>query len=424
MNPPRAPGSADDTITLRIGDVLPRIPSQFLKPGPLDAKREIRFKVGSLSHDIARGRAAVSLAKIAELCPEIFRDALALADNVEVRLPLQKFFEQLNHYSPPAQIAASKAGTVQVPANTVATTPKINGLKTPELVVEPNAAWPATISLSLQAIFRLLPLSVINHASPPDEHARVALPLRLIEPQLGAGHVEVSLADFKAALPAKIGAAMSDDDECKVWIPLDEIFPNLPAQHPFHFEPGGANADAEPIPSQTEDPNETENAGLAEAKSENAATETEKNHQPVLHASAVSPPPLFQRALEDKTSAADTSIASHIQPVADALAQLPGIFAAAVVREDDLVASEKFPSEIDPAVFQKNLAALNDAARYFATSLGGARAVTIECGQFFVSIHAQERVCICALHHDRALTPAALSALASAPGELLRQPGA
>jgi hypothetical protein len=63
----------DKEIVLTLGDVLPRIPQQLLKPGTHDGNREIRFKIGDLRSDIARGKATVPLSRIARVCPEIFQ---------------------------------------------------------------------------------------------------------------------------------------------------------------------------------------------------------------------------------------------------------------------------------------------------------------------------------------------------------------
>ncbi|WP_348546613.1 hypothetical protein [Chthoniobacter sp.] len=80
---------------LTLGDVLSRIPTHYLKPGTHDAKRELRFKVNDLSSDIARGRAAVPLSRIAQLLPEIFVKEISSDEDTEVRLPLQKLVEQI-----------------------------------------------------------------------------------------------------------------------------------------------------------------------------------------------------------------------------------------------------------------------------------------------------------------------------------------
>ncbi len=86
---------AADEIVLTLGDVLSRIPTDYLTPGSHDAKRELRFKINDLSSDIARGRAAVPLSRIAQLVPDIFIKEISPEEDAEVRLPLQKLVEQI-----------------------------------------------------------------------------------------------------------------------------------------------------------------------------------------------------------------------------------------------------------------------------------------------------------------------------------------
>ncbi len=233
-------GSSQPEITLRLGDILPRIPPRFLKPGAHDSSREIHFPMEELCKEIERGRVAVSLSQITKLCPDIFRDELDLAENIEVPLPLQKLVEQIEVHPLPQRAhvseAASQQGSqpIQTKANGHEPAPPTAALPTP--ATKPDESLPKNISLNLGAIFRLMPSEVLGNSEMPDEHARVSLPLAWIEPHLDSGHVEISLTDFISALPARIGAKLhADDENAKVWIPLDEIFQNLPPRHPFHF---------------------------------------------------------------------------------------------------------------------------------------------------------------------------------------------
>ena len=84
-----------EEIVLTLGDVLSRIPTPYLKAGAHDPKRELRFSVNDLSSDIARGRAAVPLSRIAQLIPDIFTKEISKDEDTEIRLPLQKLVEQI-----------------------------------------------------------------------------------------------------------------------------------------------------------------------------------------------------------------------------------------------------------------------------------------------------------------------------------------
>ncbi|MEA3213240.1 MAG: hypothetical protein QOE70_6297 [Chthoniobacter sp.] len=93
--PEETSDDARDEVVLTLGDVLPRLPAQYLRPGEHDAKREVRFHIDHLSADIARGRAAIALSTIAAQCPDLFHCPIGDEEDMEVRLPLQKLVEQI-----------------------------------------------------------------------------------------------------------------------------------------------------------------------------------------------------------------------------------------------------------------------------------------------------------------------------------------
>jgi hypothetical protein len=90
-----AEGGRPQEIRLLLDDVLLRIPPEFLNDTPRDGRKEIRFRVEDVTADIARGRAAVALVRIAEQAPEIFKSPVAPTDETLIRLPLQKLVEQI-----------------------------------------------------------------------------------------------------------------------------------------------------------------------------------------------------------------------------------------------------------------------------------------------------------------------------------------
>lgn len=114
-----APPAADE-IVLTLGDVLSRIPAPYLKSGNHDAKRELRFKINDLSSDIARGRAAVPLSRIAQLVPDIFTKEIGREEETEIRLPLQKLVEQIGLLrsrpkAPVVEKVTRAVGTAELP---------------------------------------------------------------------------------------------------------------------------------------------------------------------------------------------------------------------------------------------------------------------------------------------------------------------
>ncbi len=112
----------------------------------------------------------------------------------------------------------------------------------------PPPAPPGYISLRVLPIFRLLPAQVVRSETSMPEEARVALPLSAIDSQLVGGHVEIPLEDFIKALPGELRDSLIPIPETQVWIPLDEIFQNLPANHLFYMPPIEAFDEPEPAP--------------------------------------------------------------------------------------------------------------------------------------------------------------------------------
>ena len=116
-----APPPHGHEIVLTLGDVLSRIPTPLLQAGLHDASRELRFSMDDLSADIARGRAAVPLSKIAALCPDVFARELEPGDDTEIRLPLQKLVEQIGllrtrpAVPPPEPVAPEAAPAKDLP---------------------------------------------------------------------------------------------------------------------------------------------------------------------------------------------------------------------------------------------------------------------------------------------------------------------
>jgi hypothetical protein len=101
----------------------------------------------------------------------------------------------------------------------------------------PEPIPPGCISVRVLPIFRLLPGQVLRSVSLPPEKARVILPLSAIDPQLAGGHVEIPVEDFVKALPEALRRDINPIPGTQVWIPLDEIFQNLPPDHLYYMPP-------------------------------------------------------------------------------------------------------------------------------------------------------------------------------------------
>ena len=194
-----APQAREIAITL--GDVFDRLPAQALTPGPHDMERELRFELGDLAADIARGRAAIPLSQIAAQCPDLFLCPISEEDDVMVRLPLQKLVDQIG----PLQSRSAPAPP-------------------------PMATGEAVITLRLAAILRTCPREIIVGETPAvSESETIKFPFAPIERQLPNGRVDVSSMRFVAALPPHLRERFRAIEGVRVPLPLDEIFLNLPA---------------------------------------------------------------------------------------------------------------------------------------------------------------------------------------------------
>ena len=166
-------------IVLTLGDVLSRIPTRLLRAGFHDANRELRFSIDDLSADIARGRAAVPLSKIAALCPDIFARNIAPSDDPEIRLPLQKLVEQIGLLRGRPATPPSEPSTLPVPAPSICEDMSPAPPPPAESAAEPPEIGPTPSSLPAVHVFTPPPPPVIAE---PAAEAAPEHPLRESEP--------------------------------------------------------------------------------------------------------------------------------------------------------------------------------------------------------------------------------------------------
>ena len=121
-------------------------------------------------------------------------------------------------------------------------TPAPEPVATAKVAVEPvTQPVPAgCVSLRVLPIYRLLPSEILWKGPRPSETVRAVVPLAAIDAQLAGGHVEIPLGDFIKALPEDLRGSVNEVPDTQVWIPLDEIFQNLPPDHLFHMPALGA----------------------------------------------------------------------------------------------------------------------------------------------------------------------------------------
>lgn len=270
-----AEGGRPQEIRLLLDDVVARIPAELLNDEPRDGRKEVRFRVEDVTADIARGRAAVALGRIAEQVPEIFRVPIAPGDETLIRLPLQKLVEQIGFLPvkpapPDAKTTRPPIGVQSLPGTrppgaAVSLPPgpdlfKPKDKASPDAPVKPEesqgameptlearnritpepslpaveshgsgAANDAKISLSLAAILRECPKELIVAPLPPiNEDDRISVPFAPIEKQLPTGLIEISSVRFVFALPPHLQHCFEAREGVRIPLPVDEVRRNLP----------------------------------------------------------------------------------------------------------------------------------------------------------------------------------------------------
>ncbi|EDY21358.1 hypothetical protein CfE428DRAFT_0603 [Chthoniobacter flavus Ellin428] len=195
-----APPPAADEIVLTLGDVLSRIPTQLLKPGMHDPKRELRFKINDLSSDIARGRAAVPLSRISQLAPEIFAKQVGPHEDMEIRLPLQKLVEQIGLLR--SQPKTSVVEKVELPAIAASAPPAAKPVVPIEVQVEATRVEPVA-AVPTPVVVPMGTESVVRVVTPPPPQAP---PIVLAEPVAVQKPIELkAVVEQAPAAPVILG---------------------------------------------------------------------------------------------------------------------------------------------------------------------------------------------------------------------------
>lgn len=92
---------------IALGELLPRTPTQFLRPGIHDAGRVLKVPIGAVAEGLAMGRAEIPLAGLVALAPDVFIAEAADAESQRIRLPLQKLLQQIGTYG---SVAGGESG--------------------------------------------------------------------------------------------------------------------------------------------------------------------------------------------------------------------------------------------------------------------------------------------------------------------------
>ena len=378
--PPEPPRAHE--IVLTLGDVLARIPTQLLRAGFHDANRELRFFIDDLSADIARGRAAVPLSKIAALCPDVFAQEIAPGDDSEIRLPLQKLVEQIGLLRarpamPPSEPAAPEAALAQdspptgedpspaPPAAEIAAEPPAVANTNP-----PTSDTPAAPALPLVHVFTPPPPQVIAEPA-------AAAPLENHIP-----HSEPTAAPPTAANETPLPALRIHPPP--VVRPVLVPPPTLLATHEHPPEPLVSS-----IPSPR----------------------VEIAHPP--EAPADHPPHFPQEALQALFM---TDELLDLAAVSHRAAALPGVRACALEWRGEKALAGDAPDGFDLTALHATAARLHDAGTF---PIGILENVTLHGDQAAISIFTRPGVLLAVLH--RPLPPGVRERLATLAAELSRQ---
>lgn len=364
-------------IVLTLGDVLSRIPTQVLQTGFHDAKRELRFSIDDLSSDIARGRAAVPLSKIAALCPDIFARPISADEDTEIRLPLQKLVEQI-------------------------------GLLRGRPAMRPDPAWSAPAAPANAA-----------HLEAADKQVALAEFLSQPDPPPAPAAAVESDAAFADALPrpeTPLPPPMPPSEESPAAAPPQ--FPLPPAEPPVAAAASGIRIHPPPAvrPILVAPP-----AILAAAESAPAAAQSESPVAAVPHPVPEIAPtaPAGRTTFDGLQALFMTEESLDLATISRLVTALPGVRACTIALRDERAFAGDWPEGFDLATLQVTAARLTAAADSLAPPSPGAwQNITLHAGQGVISFFARPDLLLAALHG--ALPPGVRERLVTVADELAR----
>lgn len=332
-------------------------------------------------------------------------------------------------------------------------TPPANDLREPahpqNWSLRPAASGENAPPLGTQKKIRL-PLRDVLAAVPPfqlsgpplaevPESAVIEFPLNLIKPQLSLGRVEVTPAQFQAALPGELRDRFQiEDTETPIPLPLPQVLQNLPnetlqmrgdqeeSEVGAFFETPFSEKAAEdatrmkgpsgPIgkPGAVAGLGAVAVAGGVDAGKGGSSGDIRPESPTPATAAAAAPPaktePQIGEPLDAKAVVAEAS-------------RLPGVQACAVVFSDGLGLAGNIPPDFDvdalcamaPTIMKRIDAQMASA------KLGALAGITLFCAKAAVTFFAHGNICLAALHRsDAELTSASRSQLGRVTEALAR----
>ncbi len=232
-------------MRLELGDVLPRVPEQFVRAGEHDLRQKLSFDAETVAASMARGRVEVPLPVISEQCPSVFFLSAHAANEVLIRLPLQKLVEQLgalpSEVSPSvSEIAPSLLETVsplskiavaplEIPAQDLETPPQ--ALETPtslsEIAVAPLgiAAQGLETPALLSEIDQRPSEMVVSLLEINQQLSGTPASLLEIDPcplEMSAEVLEIAHSPFEMSPPTEITSSVAEENDApRAEIPVE-----------------------------------------------------------------------------------------------------------------------------------------------------------------------------------------------------------
>jgi hypothetical protein len=384
-------------IVFTLGEILSRIPTQFLRPGMHDAERELHLRSSDLS-GANTDRPTVALPRIALQCPTVFNTAAEGFTAMQISLPAEAVRKQLVTGVSDAQTQESATAARVAPGESFETS--------------------ARLELSLAAVLKRCPREMVIGDLPRlDENAQITLPLAQIEQQLPTGKVEISALEFIAALPSAVRQHFRAVEGLKVALPLQEILEKLPPQPQSALTPAAPsheirNGDSGAV---EERPSPATRSGLDMAPDGRIA---QNGAAPRMTAPRIRPvlvPPLVLPASSPLVS----RNAQEMWQLAGTLVVLPGLRACIIAARGELAHAGELPEGVDPGNIRTLATLLASALRGApGMPLNGVREIVIQGQAFSLAFFLTADVAIAAVTQARSLVEGVAERLLDAAAEL------
>ncbi len=369
-------------LSAPIGAFYGKLPAHLLASKKPSLNRTIQFAKEDAVIDDEAQKATLPLSILSLSCPDIFSRAVEPADDGPISFSIAAFSDAAE--TPVNEVILGQ--TIQSEAHEIAG----NGAN--------------EIKVRLQPIIADLPLDLEPHTieliTPGD--AEVSLPLDAIKAQLPNGRVTVPASTFIAGLPSDLRPLFEKiDPAAEIPIPLQEIFPRLPAdaieirkdQESDHFE--------SKLPTPFGDHAEEDAKRFAQSSAETGSA-------------AVKPPEEVGSSKSDAIAASEklqalfmTDEPLDLRGTLLKVAELPGLQSCALTTTDGQKLAggfgdphqEKLFSTLFPDLFERTHTAFDELRT------GTLETITLYAGVRQFSGFVRGKLCLAVVHDNRPFKP-------------------